>query len=59
MYYLIYRSGADGEILGPADIVSCNDDESAIARARSMLKSQDLEVVQGSRLVKRLPVQRL
>lgn len=56
MYYLIYRSGADGEILGPADIVDCNDGEAAVVKAKSMLNGQDLGVVQGSRLVKRLRV---
>jgi len=58
MYYLIYRSETDGEISGLADIVNCNDDEAAIAKAKSMLKGQDLEIVQDSRLVKRLRVPR-
>jgi hypothetical protein len=54
MYYLVYPAGPGGDILGPAEILDCPDDATAVAKAELLLKGHDLEVIQGTRLVRRL-----
>jgi hypothetical protein len=52
--YRVYRMTPEGRVGGPADIITCKDDDEATARARSKLSDKDLEVWQADRRVARL-----
>jgi hypothetical protein len=43
-----------GRILGPADIITCDNDEQAIAMARKLKENFPVEVWQANRLVAKL-----
>lgn len=53
-YYRMYRVDADGHILGPAQIVSCDSDEEIIRKATAEANGVDLEVWEHARLVARI-----
>ena len=54
MFYLVYPADAGGDIAGPAEILECPDDATAIAKAELLLDGHHLDVMQGNRLVGRL-----
>jgi hypothetical protein len=50
--YRVFTVDDKGHILGPSDIVTCDDDEQAIDKARKLKKRFAVEVWQGERLVR-------
>jgi hypothetical protein len=44
----------DGRILGPADIITCDNDEQAIDKARKLKRRSAVEVWQANRLVAKI-----
>lgn len=52
--YRAYTVGTDGRFIGFEPLV-CDNDDDAIAKARSLLEGKDIELWDGARLVIRLP----
>ena len=52
--YRVYTVDDKGHILGPSDIVTCDDDEQAIDKARKLKKRFAVEVWQAERLVAKI-----
>jgi hypothetical protein len=52
-FYRLYAVD-DGRILGPADIITCENDEQAIDRARKLKKRFAIEVWQAARFVAKI-----
>jgi hypothetical protein len=46
-----------GHVIGPADLVDCENDDDAVQKARSRIDGVDLEVWEGTRLVIKLKSQ--
>lgn len=53
--YRIFRLTSDGNVAGPAIVERCGTDVDAVKAARKHLRSQQLEVWDGSRRVAILP----
>lgn len=53
--YRIYRVDKDGHVQGPSVIVSCEDDEAAIAEAKQYVDGLAIEVWDLARRVAHLP----
>jgi hypothetical protein len=49
MQYRAYRKDRDGRLIGLPDIISCDDDETAIKRAELQTVGDQIEVWHGSR----------
>jgi hypothetical protein len=49
--YRCYRVSPLGAILGPANVITCADDETAIIKAQEIFPEGALEVWQGARRV--------
>jgi hypothetical protein len=49
--YRVYKLTPDGHVDGLPDVIDCQDDDEAVALARSQQKGNDLEVWQGERRV--------
>ena len=52
--YRIYTLTAGNKIAGPAVEVDCQSDEEAVAKARTSLNGQDIEIWSGTHVVTRL-----
>jgi hypothetical protein len=52
--YRLYHLDKSGHVAGPPDGLTCDNDETAIERARRLLDDHDLELWQRDRLVMRL-----
>jgi len=52
--YRIHILTFGNKIAGPAIEVDCQSDEEAIAKARTLLNGQDIEIWSGARIVTRL-----
>jgi hypothetical protein len=50
-----YTLGRDGHIARPPDIVECEDDQDAVAKAGCLLDGEAIEIWDGNRIVKREP----
>jgi hypothetical protein len=53
--YRVYRMDKEGRVIGLPDIITCDDDETAIKRAKLLGNGDQVEVWLGDRLVTRLP----
>ena len=53
--FRIYRMSKDGNILGPATIVECADEDEALQKAQQAVDGHDVELWDGGRLICRLP----
>ena len=49
--YRFYKIDPKGHVAGPATLVVCADDFSAVQQARTLLDGLDIEVWQGKRVV--------
>jgi translation initiation factor IF-1 len=52
--YRIYTLNDNNRIAGPAEVIACDDDMEAIARAKRLLDGHDVEIWRGDRVVIRL-----
>ena len=52
--YRIYMLDGRNNIAGPPEIVTCEDDQETVQRAKQLIDGYDLEVWQGARVVRRL-----
>jgi hypothetical protein len=52
--YRFHTLGDDGHIARPPDIVECQDDHDAIAKALCIFDGLPIEIWDGDRLVRRL-----
>ena len=52
--YRIHILTFGNKIAGPAIEVDCQSDEEAVAKARTLLNGQDIEIWSGARIVTRL-----
>jgi len=52
--YRVYSVDSQGHILGPADIVICENDEQAIDSARKLKKHFTVEVWQANRVIAKI-----
>jgi hypothetical protein len=53
--YRIFRTTADGHILGPPDIIECTDDQEAIGKTAGLTNGKPVELWEGARLIVRFP----
>jgi hypothetical protein len=53
--YRAYQMDKEGRVLGLPDIITCDDDETAIKKAEPLGNGNQVEVWHGDRLVARLP----
>jgi hypothetical protein len=53
--YRAYKMDKEGRVLGLPDIITCNDDETAVKKAKPVGNGDQVEVWHGDRLVARLP----
>lgn len=53
--YRLYKLDKDGHVQGPPVIVSCDDDEKAVAQAKQYVDGVAIEVWDGGRRVAFLP----
>jgi hypothetical protein len=53
--YRAYQVDEAGHVLGPPEVIYCNDDDTAIDRAKPLANRRDVELWQLDRLVIRLP----
>jgi hypothetical protein len=56
--YWLYVYDQEGRLIGPPTAISAHDDETAITRAKARLDGLDAELMDGKRLVERLPRKR-
>jgi hypothetical protein len=54
--YRLYRVDDEGHIQGPPVIVSCDDDDAAIAQAKQYVDGVSIEVWDRARRIVRIPV---
>jgi hypothetical protein len=52
--YRIYMLDGRNNIAGPPEIVTCEDDQEAVQRAKQLIDGHNLEVWQGARVVRHL-----
>jgi hypothetical protein len=52
--YRVYQIDKKGHILGPAEVITCDDEEEAVRKAKSLVNGHDLEVWQGEPYLGRL-----
>jgi hypothetical protein len=52
--YRVYSLDDKGHILGPAEIITCDNDEQVIERARKLKRRHGIEVWQADRLVAKI-----
>ena len=53
--YRAYQMDKEGRVIGLPDIITCDDDETAIKEAKPLGNGDQVEVWHGDRLVARLP----
>jgi len=53
--YRIYKTSRDGHILGPALVIECEDDQSAITKAARAANGTAAELWEGARCVVSFP----
>ena len=54
-HYRIYRTTADGHILGPPNVVECPDDQTAVGKAARVANGSAAELWEGARFIVRFP----
>lgn len=54
--YRVYPLDKDGHVNGPPDILTCEDDGTAIEKAKRLVNGHDIEVWYLDRLIIHLPL---
>jgi hypothetical protein len=53
--YRLYPVASTGHVVGPAHIITCENDQEALQTAQSLVNGRDLEVWEGARTVGKIP----
>lgn len=53
--YRVYPIDEKGHIVGSPKILTCDEEEEAVRKAKSLVNGHDIEVWQGNRYLGRLP----
>jgi hypothetical protein len=53
-HYRLYGVSPEGNILGPANVVECDEDHEAIAQGQRLVNGAAVEIWEGARFVTRL-----
>jgi hypothetical protein len=53
--YRIYTVDANGRVIAPSEVLTCETDEEIIQKATSMVDGHDLEIWDGPRVVAKIP----